>query len=158
MALLFIVPFTTTAFVGCTLAADGPAKTRLPLLVGESNAPKMFLKDGKPTGYILEIAVEAMHRAGYEPDVQSMPWARALKNAQAGAGIVPSLSFSEERAKTLLFSGPMCTESVVLVTRADHDFPFNSVKDLSAHVLGNSIGSHYGPEYDAALPSFKINE
>lgn len=59
---------------------------------------------GKPDNFTIEIAAEALHRAGYIADRLSVSWPQALTMAQAGSGILPSLPYTEEREKIFFFS------------------------------------------------------
>jgi polar amino acid transport system substrate-binding protein len=130
----------------------------LVVLVADAVPPKMFLADGKPTGFVTEIACEAVRRAGYRPDVKALPFARALAVAQAGGGIIPGLSFSEERAQLFLFSGVMYEDPVLLVTASDRDFPYHGLQDLAGRHIGINRGSHYGAALDAARQTFSVEE
>lgn len=139
-------------------SAQETAKPDLVLLVADASMPKMYVKDGTVLGFISEIAIEAVKRAGYNPIVRTSPWMRAYNAAKEAAGIIPSLSYTEERSKIFLFSKPMYEDRVLLVTLAERNLAFNGLKDLAGLTIGNMRGGLYGPEFEAAIPTFKMEE
>lgn len=82
--------------VTCPHAAEPEMK----LLVASQVAPKMFLDDdGKPTGYVTQVAAAIIRRAGYTPVIEAVPWARAYKKALDGEGVLAGLSRRLNAAK-----------------------------------------------------------
>jgi len=158
LALLFVVILAIVGWTRSGQAAETSTKPQLTVFVADAVPPKMFVKNGKPAGYILEIALEAVRRAGYVAEVRQVPFARALNQTQAGDGVLPGMSFTEERAKLFLFSQPMYEGPVLLVTLAGHDFPFSGLQDLAGRSIGINRGSHYGAALDAARASFTAEE
>ncbi len=128
-------------------------KPTITLAIAETAPPKMFLRDGQPSGYIFEIARTALQRAGYQVEVVTVPWPRAVALAQEGKAVVPSLSFTAERAKVFHFTTPMWHDRVVLVTRANTVFPYSKPEDL----LGQRVGIGSGAEFGEAFARVRAN-
>ncbi len=129
---------------------------RLTLFVADEAAPKMFLRDGKPVGYMTELAIEAMRRAGYSVDVQAVPWARAVAFAQNGKGVITSFSRTPEREKQFVFSDPVYEDAVLMITRKSDGLRLDGMVGLSGYRLGAQLGASFGPAFEAALPSLKV--
>lgn len=129
---------------------------RLTLFVADEAAPKMFLRDGKPAGYMTELAIEAMRRAGYTVDVQAVPWARAVASAQNGRGVITSFSRTPEREKQFVFSDLVYEDAVLMITRKSDGLRLDGMTGLSAYRLGAQLGASFGPAFEAILPSLNV--
>jgi polar amino acid transport system substrate-binding protein len=151
--------FSLLAFGALALCLAGTAaRAEAPLRVFTSSqtAPKTYLNHDRPTGYLVEITAEALHRAGYLPQVEALPWARAVAEAEAGEGLVTGFSRTVERDRLFDYSDVVYEDRVVLVTRRDADFPFASLDDLAGRSIGIQRGSSFGPELEAALDQFHV--
>ncbi len=136
--------------------AGTAAKAEAPLLVFTSaqTAPKAYIDHDRPAGYVVEITTEALHRAGYIADIEALPWARAVAQAEAGDGLVTGFSRTPERDELFAYSDALYDDRVVLVTRRGADFPFESLADLAGHSVGIQRGSSYGPALEVMLDQF----
>jgi polar amino acid transport system substrate-binding protein len=148
--------------VAC-LAAIGPWRAMaesdgqpLRLFTSSQTPPKSYLDHGKPVGYIVELSVEALRRAGYAVEVEALPWARAVAEAETGAGAITSFSRTAERERIFDYSDLVFMDRVVLVTRRSADFPFESLKDLADRTIGIQRAGSYGPELEAMLDTFRV--
>jgi polar amino acid transport system substrate-binding protein len=139
--------------MGQAWAADGVPQP-LRLFTGSQTPPKTYLDHDKPVGYIIDISTEALRRAGYVAEIDPLPWARAVAEADAGDGAITGFSRTAERERRFDYSDLVLEDRVVLVTRRGADFPFNSLKDLANRTIGMQRGSSYGPELEAALGTF----
>ncbi|HEV2675896.1 MAG TPA: transporter substrate-binding domain-containing protein [Aliidongia sp.] len=151
--------FGLLALIACFLGAGsaGAMAGDLPhlrLFTSSQTPPKTYLDQGKATGYLVEISVEAMRLAGYEPEVEAIPWARAVAAAEAGEGVITAFSHTPDRDRLFEYSDVVFEDRVVLVTRRGADFPFESLKDLAGRTIGIQRGSSYGPSLEAALDTF----
>lgn len=139
------------AMVQCLQAAEPELK----LLVASQVAPKMFLDDdGKPTGYVTQVAVAIIRRAGYTPVVEAVPWARAYKLAQEGEGVLAGLSKTIERGKIFSFTDTVLEDRVQVITLKKADLKISQLSDLKGKRVGIQRGSSYGEQFEAALPLF----
>jgi polar amino acid transport system substrate-binding protein len=140
-----------------TQAAEDQSKQRLVVYTLPTSAPRSSLQDGKVAGFLVDITTEVVRRAGYEIDMQALPWARAVLAASSGEGLITCFSMTAERQKTFLFSEPIHEDKVLLVTRSDANFPFKNLKDLSGKRIGIMRSSAFGEEFVAALPLFTVD-
>jgi|HubBroStandDraft_1064217.scaffolds.fasta_scaffold00354_7 polar amino acid transport system substrate-binding protein len=137
----------------------GPASGATVTLFGSDDlAPKCWNENGKPRGYAIDAAVEALRRAGYEVDVKLEPWIRAVEDAKAGRGFITHFSKTPERALLFDFSRPLVYDRIVVVVRKGHEFPFAAVKDLVGKRVGVLRGVAYGGDWSAAAPGFTLEE
>ncbi|MDR7304781.1 transporter substrate-binding domain-containing protein [Rhodoferax saidenbachensis] len=139
------------AMAQCVQAAESELK----LLVASQVAPKMFLDDdGKPTGYVTQVAAAIIRRAGYTPVVEAVPWARAYKLAQEGEGVLAGLSKTIERGKIFSFTDVVLEDRVQVITLKKADLKISQFSDLKGKRVGIQRGSSYGEQFEAALPLF----
>ena len=141
------------AGAGAVHAASGDPP-HLRLFTSSQTPPKTYLAQGVPAGYLVEISAEALRLAGYVPEVEAIPWARAVEAAQAGDGVITAFSHTPERDRLFDYSDVVFDDRIVLVTRRGADFPFASLKDLAGHTIGIQRGSSYGPALEAVLDTF----
>ena len=85
---------------------------------------------------------------GLQFRIQPYPWKRALEQAYEGEGLLFGASPTPERERKLLFSDPVYTERVSIVTLCDKTFPFRQLRDLKGKTLGVVNGTSYGTEFD----------
>lgn len=154
---LAVVTLAQISGVQAAFAQNTPLPV-IELVVADVAPPKMFLRAGQPTGYITEIAVEALRRAGYRAEITPLPWARAVATAQAGQAIIPSLSFTEDRAKIFHYSTPMWEDRVVVVTRKGGEFVFSTAADLQGRQVGISRGAEFGQAFAIARSGITLVE
>jgi polar amino acid transport system substrate-binding protein len=151
-----IVALACAAWTAAGLAADASPPSQLALYVAADAAPKMFLHDGKPTGYMTELAHEALRRAGYDVEVRSYPWARTVMYVQSGFGVITSLSHTPERDKLFVFSDPLYEDRVLMITRRGAGLQLSGLADLTGLRVGVQQGASFGPAFEAALANFVV--
>jgi len=111
--------------------------------------PKHYIDtEGMASGYAVEIAVEAVSRAGYHPQVHNLPWNRAQQQAKSGLGVITAFSITEERKKHYLFTDPMYVDRILLWKSKENDFPFKTFDDLVGKTIGIARGSRYSGEFE----------
>jgi len=140
----------------CLLGGAAEAQTPLRVLTSAQTAPKTYIENERPAGYLVEITAEALRRAGYVAEIEALPWARAVAQAEAGDGVVTGFSRTPERDALFDYSDAVYDDRVVLVTRRGADFPFESLADLAGHSVGIQRGSAYGPALEAVLDRFHV--
>lgn len=74
----------------------------------------------KQQGYVHEVVVTALARAGYDVQTKFVPWARALREASLGEvdGVFPTY-YTSDRAQLFVFSEPFAGGPVGLYKRID---------------------------------------
>lgn len=108
-----------------------------------------FSDVGRPQlGFANELLMTAMGRAGYEIEIAMIPWSRALAGVQDGTyDILTCVWKTPEREKFLTFTAPFAVNRLVFAQRANEDFVYNSLTDLT----GRTIGTIPGYAYDEAF-------
>jgi polar amino acid transport system substrate-binding protein len=81
-------------------------------------------------------------------DVRRYPWKRALENTKNGEGIIFGISKTPERLQKFIFSEPVFTDQIWLVTRCDSVFEFKKLQDLKGKTIGIVRGASFGDEFD----------
>lgn len=138
------------------IGAAARAQTPLRVVTSGQTAPKTFVDHGTPTGYAVDITAEALKRAGFEPEIEALPWARAVATAEDGEALIAGFSRTAERDRLFDYSDALYDERVVLVTRRGADFPFRTLADLDGRTIGIQRASSYGPVLEAALDRFHV--
>lgn len=103
-------------------------------------------------GFITAIVKTAFERAGDHPELEFMPWARAMKEVQEGrCDMLMGAYYSDERAKTYYSSDPIYVVKIGLVARADLGISsYKSLRDLKRYVIGITRGFANSEAFDAA--------
>lgn len=71
------------AAAAATAAPDGGMK-----ILTADIPPMAFMKDGRVTGYCVDVVREIQRRIGDSTAIELQPWARAYRSAQEGANVV----------------------------------------------------------------------
>lgn len=119
------------------------------VLVNDEYAPYVMPEgDAKGPGIDIEIAVEALKRAGYQTEVKIVPWKRVLKSLEDGeADMTTTLSFKDERDKYLDWSVPYRMNTVYhFYTAKGSKLKIASLADLKGKTLGVTDGFTYPKE------------
>lgn len=136
-----------TLFACCYLTVTPSfAQTKVPLLFGENRNEKGELNPIPERFTSIFAAIEKDHNIQFS--LQIYPWNRAVKIASTEGGLIFGLSLTPERAEIFRFSEPVVYQYLWLVTRADQQFPFNTIEDLKGKTIGVVRGSKYGGEFD----------
>ncbi|MDM8524411.1 transporter substrate-binding domain-containing protein [Desulfococcaceae bacterium HSG8] len=106
--------------------------------------------NGKATGTDIDIAYEVCKRLGLELEFRIVPWARALKEAEAGkvAGIIAAL-LKEERTKFLYYTTePIHIQKNAVMIRKGSEIKIAGFDDLKGKSIGVIRKFSYGKEFD----------
>lgn len=137
----------------------GQARAEPVVLLGsDSLLPVSWREGGLPRGYAVEVANEALTRAGFTVHIKLIPWARAVAEAKTGGGIINQFSKTSEREQLFLFSRPLYVDRVVAVVRKGREFPFESVHDLAGKTVGVLRGAVYGGDWSDGAGAFRREE
>lgn len=113
--------------------------------------PKYFEEDGQAKGIVVDISKFCLSEIQAPYLIKLMPWKRAYIMAERSEGAVIGLSMSQDRLTLFDFSEPIFTERVVLVVKKGREFPYEKISDLKDKLIGVSIGTSYGTEFDEAV-------
>lgn len=99
-----------------------------------SNLPK--------EGYFSEISRQAFKKAGYEMSITWMPWQRAMNAAKSGAVLdgVLGAGYTEERAKSFVYTDPVDIDTYVFFTHKDNKINYKKLSDLHPYSIGGMRG------------------
>lgn len=125
---------------------DAPKETAKAkkIVIGlDDNFPPMGFrdKDGKLTGFDIEMAQEAAKRMGVEAEFKPIDW--ASKEAELTSKRVDmlwnGLTITEKRKEVIAFTNPYMENRQVVIVKADS--PIKKLADLSGKTVGTQDGS-----------------
>jgi len=144
--------YLTVGLVAVGLA--GPAQADEITLAADAWCPYNCAPGSERPGYMVEIATQAFESAGHKLIYKTMPWARALAEAEAGR-LTGVFGASPDEAPGLVYPKlPLAQSRSVLLVRAGDSFTWTSVKSLEPHALGIILDYTYGAVLD---PYIKAN-
>lgn len=121
------------------------------LIIANSNWAPYKGEAIKNGGIVTDITVEALKSAGYQVDVKTVPWKRALKGAYKGEyHVIPAIWYTPERADKLSYATSVITSRVVMIYHRDFDFHFNDLDDLTGQTVGVAAGWAYPEAFEQA--------
>ncbi len=127
------------------------------LEIATTEYPPYYGKDLENGGFMTEIVVEALKRAGYDVEIKFLPWKRALEGIKAGKhdGLY-TVWYRKEREAWLVYSDPIAPANEVgFLKRKDEDISFKTIEDLKPYTIGVTRGYALPPGFDQA--SLKIS-
>ncbi len=95
-------------------------------------------------GFLTELSVETLKRAGYNPIVKFFPWARAVEMTKIGdADALIGASYTEERTQYFEYPEILWMNNIVLFTKLDKakTAKFETVEKLAPAKIGIMRGS-----------------
>lgn len=103
-------------------------------------------------GVVTEIAKVAFATQGHQASVDWYPWIRALKLVEYGsADVVMGAYYSKERAQNYLYSDPIFSIDVGLITRKEVGLSrYENLQSLKPYTIGVMRGWVYTDEFDKA--------
>lgn len=114
-------------------------------------APVVFLQEGKPAGFLVDILRRAEALTGDRYEIELVPWKRALELAKRGDGGLMGVSWTAERAEWFDYSAPLFNDDIHVVTLKSKAFKLTQLTDLKGKTLGGVTGASYGDEVDRAI-------
>jgi polar amino acid transport system substrate-binding protein len=124
------------------------------VLVAADSTPTAYMKDGKPSGILVDVVTEAFRRMGGQFEIQLMPWARCLAEVRAGRvdGIFSVFKLPERTEFLTYTSVPIITQVLAFFVPADSDVKFDGdIGKLGKLGIGTVRGTSYGVKLDSAL-------
>ena len=126
--------------------ADAAGGKTIAVGVNSENPPWVFSKDGKMTGFEVDILEEFAKRAGHKIEYKSAPFATVLTGVQSGQWEIAmsSIWIKKERAEVMDFADPYYDSGIGLMTRKGGITDLNQLK-------GKTLGSDTGSANEAWL-------
>lgn len=128
---------------GCSGKKESSSNQKT-VVVGIDNTfvPMGFVdKNGKLTGFDVDLANEAFKRMGYTAKFQNIDWSmkeQALENKNVDC-LWNGYSITPEREKKVLFSSPYLDNKQVIITLAK--YPYKKIEDLKSQSVGTQAAS-----------------
>lgn len=149
--LIITIIFTPPSTLASTSNAAPLGSTENPLILMGiyDNWPKFDINNsGKAIGLIPEIIEKIANNSGITIKLEAYPWMRVLNKTLNNYGGALDLSKTPEREKIYSYSDVIYREDILLVTRKDRKFKFESYDDLNELHIGIFLGAIYGPKFD----------
>jgi polar amino acid transport system substrate-binding protein len=135
------------AFILLTFSAGAAEKI---IFVTTEYPPLEFMKDGQPAGLQVDIIKQVCKRLGIVPEIQLVPWKRALMYVKEGkADAIFAARHTEERTEFLHYpSEPMGVEKAVIIARKGSGISINTLDDLKGKTVYVVRSYKYEPKFD----------
>lgn len=102
-------------------------------------------------GVAYQIVKEAFSNQGHDLKLTYLPWKRAmLEVSESNIDILLTTWYSDERAKTYIYSQPYLKNEIVFIKHAESDDTYHSVDDLAGKQVAIKRGYDFGKEVLAA--------
>lgn len=138
-----------------TLFAGRVGATEKPLVVVTADrVPMAYVKDGKPTGLLTDLAEEAFRRAGRKIEIRLLPWPRCLVELKDGeADAILTIFKTPEREAQFAFSEEeVLHQTESLFMKKGRAFAFDGdLGQFSGLRVGVVYQTSYGARFDQAL-------
>lgn len=146
-----------------TLALEYKSENTILKMGGHTWEPYIS-KQLPANGLAVHIVTAAMTRAGYDIEMEFMPWQRVTEGLASGeVDISVSSWYNETRATVTQFTDPYLTNNLMIVKRKNDPLSFNSVEEFKQFVskkgyrLGVFKDFGYGSEFNEIAPLLSLN-
>ncbi len=145
------------------LAAEYKSET--PILKMAGHAWEPYISKHLPAnGLAVNIVTAVFARAGYQVEMEFMPWLRVGEGLSSGdIDLSVGSWYNETRAKELFFTDPYLDNQLVIVKRQQDKLAFNSTNEFKDYVTGKGyrLGVFkdygYGEIFDEIAPLVSLN-
>ena len=146
----------STIFLLGVLNSAAAAEKRIRITNGEWEP---YLSEYVPHyGVLSHIVTDAFALEGVTVEYGFFGWKRALELTRSGEWDAAAVwSYSEERARDFDFSEPVWIQEYFFFHLKDFDFDWNSYDDLAGISIGAAREYYYGPEFEEAESTKKID-
>jgi len=139
--------FVATFFLSIT----PNAKAQETLTIAASNWAPYKDENLPGGGIVMDVTTQALIRAGYKVDSIVLPWKRTLQGAIIGKyDVLPAIWHTAERAEKLVFSEPIITSRVVIISKKSINFEYKTLESLTGRTVGVGIGWGYPEDFQKA--------
>ncbi|RQW88493.1 MAG: hypothetical protein EHM79_05570 [Geobacter sp.] len=135
--------FVVFSFIFSGLLVSMPLHAKEKLLVCTNNYEPYYGETMTDYGPLIKITRLAFTMVGYDVAVRFSPWARVLKDAEAGkCDIIAAVWFDTGRTNWMALSDPILTNEIGFYKRKDDALVFNGYPDLQSRdvVIGTVKG------------------
>jgi polar amino acid transport system substrate-binding protein len=134
------------ALLSPTASAQNKSSVQKPTLRAVTSAetyPYNFQKDGLVQGLAYDVTKTLVERAGYQLQVDIVPWPRALQLAQTEGGtMIFSVARTAVRERIYHWIGPITTSEVWLYKLASRaDIQITELRDVNPYLIGDIAGN-----------------
>ncbi len=113
--------------------------------------PFEFMKDGKASGFSVDLLLDIFESAGYKVEFIYFPWKRALEAGKAGeTDVIVNVKKSEEREKYFIYSDPILYYERFFFKKKTLDIHPTSFAEISSYDIATVNGYFYGEDFDNA--------
>lgn len=140
--------------IGIAAMGCGNAYPEGLVLVAADSAPTAYMKDGRPSGILVDVVTEAFQRAGHKFEIRLMPWARCLTEIRSGRvdGIFSVFRLAERNEFLTYTNVPITTQVEAFFVAANSDVKFGGdMGQLAGFRIGTIRDTSYGAKVDSAL-------
>jgi len=117
--------------IGCAAAAAAAAPHAGSMQILTADIPPMaFMKDGRVTGYCVDIVHEIQRRIGNSTEIELQPWARAYRSALEGENVLLVCpKRTPDREGQFKWVGPLFTSQTNFYARPADRVRIHSLED-----------------------------
>lgn len=137
--------------VSAILLTGYVSANELVIFCADNQPPKCFYRDGKPSGFIVEMTEYAMKEAGQDYRINLHPWPRSYAHAINGDGGIIALSMNSKRLTIFDYSDVLYSADTMVIVKKGNEFSFNDITDLKGKRIGVLRHSSMGDKYDQAV-------
>lgn len=117
-------------------------------ILTEDDPPYSLLREGKPTGFAVEVVNEIQRRLGVSYPIQIYPWARAYREIQdTNNTVVFTMSRTKEREKMFQWVGPIVESDWILVGDSNSNLVINNLDDAKKLKRIGTVREYAWTEY-----------
>lgn len=142
MLRMLLMIFLFAAFGGPAIGQESAGNEKVVRVVTLEFSP--YISEDLPNnGWAWEICATVLQEAGYFPELQIMPWARALTLTRSGrADALYMANINEERKQWAVFTDPVGEEISVAFKRRDRNITFDNLRDLTRYRVAGLRNAH----------------
>lgn len=140
-------------------------KSETPKLKMAGHAWEPYISNQLPAnGLAVNLVTAVFARAGYQVEMEFMPWLRVGEGLMSGEiDLSVGSWYNETRAKELYFTDPYLDNQLVIIKRQQDKLAFNSTEEFKDYISGRSyrLGVFkdygYGETFDQIAPLVSLN-
>ncbi len=145
-------------FLATLILMAGTATAETTLRVSVGNWEPYIGQDLPDEGMAAVILRESFANAGYEVELDFLPWKRAFGEAQEGHYDASYLwADREERRELFYYSIPVIVTTNVFFYRRNSNFDWDGYDDLGQYNIGGVLGYQYSKDWVDAVDSRKFH-
>lgn len=123
--------------LGASLPSDAKEVAKTKIVLATWDWAPYYARELPDGGAATEIVEMSFRRAGYELQVEWVPWARAIEKAKEGEydGVL-GCWYTDERAGFFSYSKPFLHNEIVFFKRRGEAIHYKSFRDVTAYRIG----------------------